>query len=223
MSETGFTGFDLRHNLDAVDGAHGIYSTDYYTESAVKLISDHNIERPLFVYMSYQSVHSANSPYELQAPKQLVDKFSYIKDENRRIFAATLYSMDLSIGRIVNELHNKNILNNTIILFMSDNGGAISGFMENSGSNYPLRGTKGSLWEGSTTNCDLTEDMCLFNIRSDPCEYYNVAKDYPQIVDKLWQKILIHNKTAVPPLNLPIDPKANPIYHNNWWSIWVQD
>ncbi|CAG2100057.1 unnamed protein product [Medioppia subpectinata] len=129
MSETGFTGFDLRHNLDAVDGAHGIYSTDYYTESAVKLISDHNIERPLFVYMSYQSVHSANSPYELQAPKQLVDKFSYIKDENRRIFAATLYSMDLSIGRIVNELHNKNILNNTIILFMSDNGAAISGFM----------------------------------------------------------------------------------------------
>jgi arylsulfatase B len=129
MSERGFEGLDFRHNLDVIQDADGKYSTDYYTESAVKLISEHNINEPLFLYMSYQNVHSANNPYELQAPKELIDKFSYIKDENRRTFAATLYSMDLSIGRIVEEMHNKNILNDSIIVFLSDNGGAISGFM----------------------------------------------------------------------------------------------
>lgn len=129
MSERGFQGFDFRHNMKVNRNASGIYSTDYFTETALKLISGHNISKPLFLYMSYQSVHSANRAYELQAPKELIHKFNYIKDLNRRLFAATLYSMDLSIGKIINGLNDKKLLNNSIVLFLSDNGGAISGLM----------------------------------------------------------------------------------------------
>ena len=68
--------------------------------------------------------------------------------------------------------------------------------------------------------CDF-QGICLYNIRSDPCEYNDLSKVYPNIVRNLWKKILNYNKTSVLPLNKPIDPKANPIYHNNIWDVWV--
>lgn len=78
--------------------------------------------------MSYQSVHGANNYARLQAPQSYIKKFNFIKNEDRRIFAAMANSMDDSIGKIFNELHQKQMLNNSIVLFISDNGGPASGF-----------------------------------------------------------------------------------------------
>lgn len=127
--ERGLAGFDFRHNLDVIHNTSGIYSTDFFTDKALEVIDRHKRSDPLFLYMAYQSVHSTNKRREVQAPEELIAEFSHIGDSNRRTFAAALNSMDLSIGRIVKKLEAKGLLNDSIIVFISDNGGAISGFM----------------------------------------------------------------------------------------------
>lgn len=58
--------------------------------------------------------------------------------------------LDESIGRVVSALEESNMLHNSIILFLSDNGAPTIGLYPNWGSNYPFRGIKETLWEGGT-------------------------------------------------------------------------
>lgn len=56
--------------------------------------------------------------------------------------------LDESVGKVVDALQKKNMLSNSIIVFISDNGAPTEGFYSNWGSNYPLRGLKATLFEG---------------------------------------------------------------------------
>ena len=78
----------------------GQYSTDLFTEKAVDIIQKHDPSQPLFLYLPYQAVHSANSIQPLQAPPDEIKKFSHIQDENRRIFAAMVSSLDNGVGKV---------------------------------------------------------------------------------------------------------------------------
>lgn len=69
-------------------------------------------------------------------------KFKNIADFNRRKFAAMLSKMDDSIGIVVHALKQQNMLENSIIVFSTDNGGPAEGFNLNAASNWPLRGVK---------------------------------------------------------------------------------
>lgn len=51
-----------------------------------------------------------------------------------------VYELDLSVGKLVKSLADKKILNNTIIVFSTDNGGPAAGFNQNAASNWPLKG-----------------------------------------------------------------------------------
>ena len=83
-------------------------------------------------------MHSSYSP--LQAPAEVVDKFSYITDVNRRKFAGMLYKLDESVGLVTKALQDQNMLENSIIVFTTDNGGPAAGFDLNHASNWPLKG-----------------------------------------------------------------------------------
>ena len=125
-------GLDFRNNLDLITDALGVYSTDYFTSKAINIIQQHNKSNPLFLYLAYQSVHTSSNGYSrLQAPQQLINKFNYISNQQRRTFAAMTYSMDQSIGLVIDQLHRKNMLENSIVIFISDNGGPASGFTGN--------------------------------------------------------------------------------------------
>jgi hypothetical protein len=67
--------------------SYGHYTTDLFTEEAVRIILQHGETRPLFLYLAHLATHSANPYRPLQAPADIVNKFSYIADEQRRIFA----------------------------------------------------------------------------------------------------------------------------------------
>ena len=70
------------------------------------------------------------------------NKLVYFRD----IYKAMVLDMDDAVTDIVASLKKNNLYNDTIIVFTTDNGGAIS----HGASNWPLRGTKGTMFEGGT-------------------------------------------------------------------------
>ncbi|KAJ8946276.1 hypothetical protein NQ318_023127 [Aromia moschata] len=148
-------GLDMRRNLDIAYDLHGRYSTDIFTEESVRIISNHNTSSPLFLYLAHAAVHSGN-PYEpLRAPDSEVRKFSFIKEYDRQRYAAMLSKLDNSVGEVIQALRNRSMLENSLIVFTTDNGGPAGGFNLNAASNYPLRGVKNTLWEGGVRGAAL--------------------------------------------------------------------
>lgn len=113
------------------------YLTDEFTNRAVDYISNYQDKSPFFIYLSYNDPHMPNEPSEYY-----LDQIDI--SHKRRNYAAKILSVDTGIGRVVNALKKKRILDETIIIFLSDNGGAIPNYA----SNYPLKGFKGNKFEG---------------------------------------------------------------------------
>ncbi|CAG0883947.1 unnamed protein product [Cyprideis torosa] len=336
-----FTGFDMHEgeepNLEAVS----TYITDVYSSVAEGIIAAHDVQEPLFLYVPHVAVHSAYDPEALQAPPEVVEQFSYIEDIQRRYFAAMTWKLDEAVGKIVEALRVKDMLQNSIIVFSTDNGGPAHGFGSNQASNWPLRGVKVQLWEGGVRgagviwspllqNSGVSQDMihitdwlptlysaaggdvstigaidgvdqwatlsqdkggsrsevllnidnrigsyalrigpyklvygmarqkyslrswasfrpevmlraplkdcgprpdvptcpqesshpCLFDVEADPCEYHNLAEEKPEIVNELLARLAEYNATAVPPVNQPPDPAADPALWGGFWTNW---
>ncbi|XP_049861527.1 arylsulfatase B-like [Schistocerca gregaria] len=138
-------GYDMRDDMKTAWEYSGEYVTDVFTDEAERLIGEHDTERPLFLYFAHLACHAGDEAKLLDAPQEVVNRFNYISDPNRRLLAAVIWKMDESVGRVVAALQKREMLDNAIIVFISDNGGATT---MNWGSNYPLRGMKASLWEG---------------------------------------------------------------------------
>ncbi|TWU38255.1 sulfatase-like hydrolase/transferase [Novipirellula artificiosorum] len=115
------------------------YLTDALTREAVDFIDRHD-DKPFFLYLAYNAVHSP-----LQGAKAYMEKFSHIEDLHRRIFAAMLANLDDSVGAVMKQLRQSGLEENTIVFFLSDNGGPTR---ELTSSNLPLRGSKGTMYEG---------------------------------------------------------------------------
>lgn len=93
-----------------------------------------------------------------------------------------LSRLDNSVGEVVKALREKDMLENTIIVFTTDNGGPAAGFNLNAASNYPLRGVKNTLWEGGVRGAGLIWS-CLLT------KQYRVAEQMIHISD--WLPTLI--------------------------------
>nr|UNO37567.1 GSS1 [Psylliodes hospes] len=145
-------GYDFRRNLEVDYDAKGKYSTTLFTNEAVKLIRQHDTNNPMFLYMAHLATHAGNLDNLLQAPDEEIAKFAHIKDPKRRIYAAMVSMLDQSVGTVIAALREKQMLQNSVILFISDNGAAPEGMYPNYGSSYPFRGMKGSAWEGGNRN-----------------------------------------------------------------------
>ncbi|XP_072026941.1 arylsulfatase J-like isoform X2 [Amphiura filiformis] len=349
--EKGYWGYDFWQNGEIYKPVFGQYSTELYTTAAMEVLQQHDPSKPLFLYVAYQAVHSANPDQPLQAPYKYIKRFSTIKNTKRRTFAAMVSAMDDSIGYIAQTLKDTGLYNNSVIFFTTDNGGPSAGFDYNYANNWPLRGRKNTMWEGgvrgtgfvnspllekpgrisedmlhvcdwfptmyklaggnvgeltnldgydvwdtlskgvasprteilhnidpifnfsalrsgdykivigrnnagsgwyfpegvdkdesvsvrkfgreremvycppkpvnASTNCNSTIAPCLFNIRNDPCEFYNIAPWNQDLVKELQARVQAWNATAVTPANQPIDPKADPKLHGGYWVPWV--
>ena len=90
------------------------------------------------MWMSFNVPHSpVSAPTEAE-----LNYFSNIEDEDRRVYLAALWRMDYQVGKLISKLKAAGEYENTIIIFQSDNGPT------GAGSNYPLRGMKGTYAEG---------------------------------------------------------------------------
>lgn len=80
-------GYDMRRGMNVSWESYDHYTTDLITDESIELIKSHDSDNPLFLYVAHLAVHSANSYRFLEAPADIIKKFDYIKDKNRKIFA----------------------------------------------------------------------------------------------------------------------------------------
>lgn len=118
----------------------GEYLEDRLADEIDKVIQDHK-DQPFFINMCYYAVHTP-----LMAKQELIDKYKakgVTDKQNNPIYAAMLEHLDNSVGRLVGVLERNHLIDNTVIIFTSDNGGLIG-----STDNSPLRSGKGFSYEG---------------------------------------------------------------------------
>lgn len=134
--------FSPYQNKDLPDGPEGEHLTDRLTREALDFIAEES-DRPFFLYLPYFAVHTP-----LQGRPDLIEAYEEKKGESTQalpkpVYAAMVEAMDESVGRIMAKLNELELDENTLVIFTSDNGGhGVHTSME------PLRGSKGTLYEG---------------------------------------------------------------------------
>jgi arylsulfatase A-like enzyme len=114
------------------------YLTTAFAREAVDFV-ERNRGRSWFLYLAFNAVHMP-----MQADPQNLGKFAHIADGQRQVLAAMTSSLDDAVGRVLDKLEATGLAQNTLVVFVNDNGGATySKFY-----NVPLRGHKGTLFEG---------------------------------------------------------------------------
>jgi len=150
-------GHDLQHNGSSVR-REGRYLTDVHGEEAARFIKGRDTSRPFLLYVPFLAPHSP-----MEAPGELIKKYANrplvelpagnrlrgsIPEEQLRqvqqVYAAMVDSMDQAVDRILKTLDEEGIADDTIVMFLSDNGG----FNAFGASNAPLRGEKMTVFEG---------------------------------------------------------------------------
>ncbi len=134
-----FSPYNLRY---LENGSEGEYLTDRLTDEAMAFVEEHQ-QQPFLLYLPYYSVHTP-----IQAKEEVIANYRHqpgIRDEEHATYAAMIEILDANVGRLLERLEALNLMDNTIVVFTSDNGGihAIS-------NQDPLRAGKGSYYEGGT-------------------------------------------------------------------------
>ncbi|XP_006818339.1 arylsulfatase B-like [Saccoglossus kowalevskii] len=134
-----YHGWDFRRNNDVIAQKYaGQYSTHVFADEAQIIIMKHNPEVPLFLFLSFQAIH-----LPLQVPSRYADMYKTLIPNNadRQKYAGMVTCMDEAVGRVVTALKHTGLWENSVLVFSTDNGGILGG-------NWPLRGSKASLYEG---------------------------------------------------------------------------
>jgi len=130
--------------LDGMNPAPSLtYLTDTLGDRAVDYIERHASE-PFFLYLAFNAAHTP-----LEAPEKYLARFANIADPRRRTYAAMVSAMDDAIGRTLAALRDQELEEQTLVIFLNDNGGpTMPTTTVNGSSNAPLRGSKRQTWEG---------------------------------------------------------------------------
>lgn len=147
FSGSGRFGKQFRYVPGLGSGQPEDYLTDRLTDKALELI-DQSGEQPFFLNLWYHTVHT---PIEAKAERvnYYARKIQANMNHQNATYAAMVHSLDENVGRVLRKLEARGIAKNTIVIFMSDNGGYINRSEgQRVTNNYPLRSGKGSLYEG---------------------------------------------------------------------------
>jgi arylsulfatase B len=130
---------DLQQNGKSVFEP-GKYLTHIEAREAVRFIRERDPDKPFFLYVPFTAPHSP-----MQAPPEVIEKYASLPaGKYRREYAAMVDQVDVAVGEILAEIERAGLSDDTIVIFLSDNGGS-NPF---GGQNQPLRGHKGETFEG---------------------------------------------------------------------------
>jgi len=116
------------------------YLTDEFSNAAVNFIEEQSkSNKPFMLYLAYNAPHGP-----LQATEKYLSRFPTIENDKRKTYAAMVSAVDDGVGNVLKTLEKNGLDENTIVVFLSDNGGA----KNNGSNNKPLKGLKGDLFEG---------------------------------------------------------------------------
>lgn len=115
------------------------YTTEAYADRAVEWIGSHK-DKPFFLYLPFNAQHAP-----LQAPEKYLKRFDAIQNPTRKKFAAVLSAFDDAVGRVLGSLQENGLDENTLVIFLADNGGPTQ---QTTSNNLPLRGHKATTLEG---------------------------------------------------------------------------
>jgi arylsulfatase A-like enzyme/dienelactone hydrolase len=119
------------------------YLTFALADEAAAIIAQKS-DKPFFIYLAFNASHTP-----LQVPEEYLKKTAHITDPMRQKNMAMTLALDDAVGRVMKSLRDSGREEDTLVIFVSDNGAAlIKGSAENGGSNAPLRGSKIQCWEG---------------------------------------------------------------------------
>ena len=124
---------------DIPDSRNGSYDAYHYRDDLTEIFSNHDAEKPMFLYLPLHNVHGP-----IQAPQEWLDLYPANSTcDERRTYQAMVSVADNVTGHVVKLLQKYRMWDNTIFVVSADNGGAPC-----HGSNYPLKGCKGTFFEG---------------------------------------------------------------------------
>jgi len=168
----------------------GKYNTYLFTDKSVELIENHDQNKPFFLYLAYTAPHI---PHEV--PENEIEKFtSHISGGGRKKYAAMVSVMDEGIGKVVAALTEKGMMDNTILVFTSDNGA----YYKSVGSNYPLRGGKSSFLEGGVRGITFVHSALLQKSGYTNTHLHHLTDWYATFQKLAGDKPEEHSKTQLP-------------------------
>jgi arylsulfatase A len=174
---------------------HGTeYLTDKLTEYGIEFIDKHK-NKPFFLYLAYSAPHVGIVPRSDKIMKYLF-KYGQSDEKFNPYYAAMIESLDEGVGKVVEKLKKEGLLDNTLIIFTSDNGGlGLDELGPTPTSMFPLRKWKGHIYEGGIRipaiiswpgkiREGLTSDLVFSTIDYLPtiCEITGI-KDLPSHID----------------------------------------
>ncbi|CAH2276008.1 arylsulfatase I [Pelobates cultripes] len=169
----GVCGFDLHEGEDVAWDKAGKYSTILYSQRVHQILASHSPQQPIFIYVAFQAVHTP-----LQSPREYIYPYRNMGNVARRKYAAMVTCMDAAVKNITRALKKYGYYDNSIIIFSSDNGGqTFSG-----GSNWPLRGRKGTYWEGGIRGLGFVHSPLIKKKRRTSRALMHITDWYPTLV-----------------------------------------
>ncbi len=132
-------GKQIMENTTVVPPSKTTYLTDDLSDKAVDFINA-NKDENFYIYLAYNAPHS---PFH--APQKYLDRTKHISNAWRSVYAAMILAVDDGVGRIWDALEKNGIEDNTMIIFLSDNGGTYQA------ENRPRRAFKGNMYQGGTS------------------------------------------------------------------------
>ncbi|XP_062309797.1 arylsulfatase I [Osmerus eperlanus] len=170
----GLCGYDLHEDEHVSRGYAGRYSTHLFTQRARAILSSHNASlQPLFLFLSLQAVHTPLHP-----PKSYIYPYRRMGNIARRKYAAMVTTVDESVRKVTYALRKYGFYRNSVLIFSTDNGAQpFTG-----GSNWPLRGRKGTYWEGGVRAVGFVHSPLLRHRRRTSRALLHISDWYPTLV-----------------------------------------
>nr|XP_046264225.1 arylsulfatase I-like isoform X2 [Scatophagus argus] len=170
----GLCGYDLHEGEGVAWGQEGKYSTTLFTQRARKILESHDpADKPLFLLLSLQAVHTP-----LQTPKSYIYPYRDMANVARRKFAAMVSTVDEAVRNVTYALRKYGYYRNSVIIYSTDNGAQpFTG-----GSNWPLRGRKGTYWEGGIRGVGFVHSPLLKRRRRVSKALLHITDWFPTLV-----------------------------------------